>query len=286
MSHKNLSAAEAIDKDKTSTTLKPTTTTTTSTTASPPTTQAPTTTTPVPPPSDGTWFINGTNNIKCIVAKMAAQLSIVYLPQKAETAKQILIDVPENAIANGTCDGKKEEVMQLSWDFLNSTQSLTFHFVEMEKLYNLHHIQVQLDSKLFLNSSFSKHFLNFLDLILFEKYLYYIVFIIFQIIGDKNVILNHKTPQYNTSIGNSYRCLKLQTFGLEADSQFSNISGHLKMSNLQFQAFRSDNMTNFGAGKKLASFFNKKKYYFTLAIFNIKFEELFEYSTVLEVFNQ
>lgn len=57
-------------------------------------------------------------------------------------------------------------------------------------------------------------------------------------------------PQFSTGVSNSYRCLKQQKLNLTVMNT-NNTIGYLKVSDLQFQAFRSDNTTVFGLGKHL-----------------------------------
>jgi len=53
-------------------------------------------------------------------------------------------------------------------------------------------------------------------------------------------------PQFNTGLSNSYRCVKEQSLNLTLKNE---TVGQLKVSHLQFQAFRNDNTTVFGLGK-------------------------------------
>lgn len=55
-------------------------------------------------------------------------------------------------------------------------------------------------------------------------------------------------PQFSTGLNNSYRCLKEQSLNLIFEGGNKTV-GELKISKLQFQAFRNDNTTNFGLGR-------------------------------------
>lgn len=55
-------------------------------------------------------------------------------------------------------------------------------------------------------------------------------------------------PQFSTGLSNSYRCLKEQSLNLNFKGGNDTV-GELKVSNLQFQAFRNDNTTIFGLGR-------------------------------------
>lgn len=62
-------------------------------------------------------------------------------------------------------------------------------------------------------------------------------------------------PQFNTGLSNSYRCLKEQSLNLTRMGKNETV-GQLKVSHLQFQAFRNDNTTAFGLGKYHEFFIN------------------------------
>lgn len=71
--------------------------------------------------------------------------------------------------------------------------------------------------------------------------------------SDKTVTLVHVAPQFQTGLSNSYRCIKEQQLDLTLER--SNVTaGLLKVTNLQFQAFRGDNTTIFGLGGCLTFF--------------------------------
>lgn len=54
-------------------------------------------------------------------------------------------------------------------------------------------------------------------------------------------------PQFTVGLSNSYRCFKEQTLNLTLLGKNETV-GHLKISDLQFEAFRGDNTTVFGLG--------------------------------------
>lgn len=68
---------------------------------------------------------------------------------------------------------------------------------------------------------------------------------------DKTVTLVHVAPQFQTGLSNSYRCIKEQKLDLTLEGKNATV-GLLKITNLQFQAFRGDNTTIFGLGECLA----------------------------------
>ncbi|XP_029155216.1 lysosome-associated membrane glycoprotein 1 isoform X2 [Nylanderia fulva] len=204
------------------TTSKPTTSkpTTPSTTAVPTTPVVPTT--PLPPPSTGKWIVQE-NNTYCIIVQMVAQLSVSYVDAKNKTIHEI-VDIPNNSNSTGKC-GKSEQTLTLLWGTNNSTQTasnnFTLHFVknETEKHYSLHHLEISLMEK----SSTDK--------------------------SNKTVMtLIHMAPQFDTGLSNSYRCVKEQSLNLTLQGKNETV-GQLKVSKLQFQAFRNDNTTVFGLAK-------------------------------------
>lgn len=209
---------------KTTTSPAPPTTSSTpqTTTAAPVTsTVAPT---PVPPPSQGKWIVNSTGKV-CIIIQMAAQFNISYNTTENKKA-YTLFDLPTtngSTKALGVC-GAEEQNVTLTW-MTNRNQSqdnFTLHFVKNETTshYSLHHMELQLPASAFPNANFSE-----------------------------SVLLIHQQPSFATALSNSYRCIKQQTLDLKGSN---NVTGHITVSDLQFQAFRSDNNTTFALAKDCA----------------------------------
>ncbi|KYN41617.1 Lysosome-associated membrane glycoprotein 1 [Trachymyrmex septentrionalis] len=204
----------------TTTTTSSTTTKSTTSTPAPITTAVPTTstsTTPLPPPSTGKWIVKENNTI-CILIKMAVQFNVSYTIDNVTIYK--VMDVPSNGNATGKCD-KTEQNLTLSWESQNNTtqDNFTIHFVknETEKYYSLHHFEISLAAEEFPNNK-----------------------------SNKTVTVVHVTPQFKTGLSNSYKCIKEQQLNLT----HNNVTvGFLKITNLQFQAFRGDNTTIFGLAK-------------------------------------
>lgn len=154
---------------------------------------------------------------------MAVQLNVSYISANNMTLHKAL-DVPNNTTAKsaGNC-GKIEQNLTLTWESQNKTamNNFTIHFVknETEKHYSLHHLEISLAADEFPNAE-----------------------------SNKTVTLVHVAPQFKTGLSNSYRCIKEQQLDLTRES--SNVTvGLLKVTNLQFQAFRGDNTTVFGLAK-------------------------------------
>ncbi|XP_014471149.1 PREDICTED: lysosome-associated membrane glycoprotein 1-like [Dinoponera quadriceps] len=184
------------------------------------TTPAPT---PVPPPKTKKWTVKQ-NDTLCIIVQMAAQFDFSYTVNN--TTIQKTIDVPSNSNATGTC-GNTEQNIMVSWYTQNDSRQLnnfTLHFVKNEtiKLYSLHHFEISLAPEEFPADKW-----------------------------NKTVTLVHMVPQYETRLSDSYRCLKEQKLDLHVNGVNETV-GHLTVSNLQFQAFRTDNKTIFGLAKDCA----------------------------------
>jgi len=163
------------------------------------------------------------------------------------------MDIPSNSNSSGKCGNAKdlEQNIMLSW-ISQSDSSLkdnfTLYFVknETEKHYSLDRLEISLVPKEFLNneSSMNKHFLH--------ELIYPLIFCSFLkktfIPSDETIILEHKAVQFGIGLSNSYRCFKEQTLNLTLRGTNETV-GHLKISGLQFQAFRSDNTTVFALGR-------------------------------------
>ncbi|XP_024868526.1 lysosome-associated membrane glycoprotein 1-like [Temnothorax curvispinosus] len=206
-------------------TTKSTTTSTPTTTAKPmpTTTAAPTTpapTTPLPPPSTGKWKVEE-NNTLCVLVQMAVQFNVSYTNANNVTIHKAM-DIPSNSTGTGKC-GKTEQNLTLSWDSQNKTthNNFTIHFVKNEtgKYYSLHHFEISLAPEEFPNDK-----------------------------SNKTVTVVHVAPQFKTGLSNSYRCIKEQQMDLTREGNNVTV-GLLKVTKLQFQAFRGDNTTIFGLAK-------------------------------------
>lgn len=72
-------------------------------------------------------------------------------------------------------------------------------------------------------------------------------------------MLIHNMSEYKTGLGNSYRCVKLQRISLA--SNMKNLTGVLEVTELQFQAFRTEKTKIFGLGKLRSFLFIYIHYY-------------------------
>jgi hypothetical protein len=164
------------------------------------------------------------------------------------------MDIPSNSNASGKCGNAKdiEQNIVLSWisqsdSSLQNNFTLYFTKNEMDKHYSLDHLEISLVSKELPDNklSMNKHLLHKLIYSLIScSFLRREVFIS----SDKTIILVHKAVQFSVGLSNSYRCFKEQTLNLTLPDKNKTI-GHLKISGLQFQAFRSDNTTVFALGR-------------------------------------
>lgn len=171
---------------------------------------------PVPAPKPGKWMVNETNQT-CIIVNMAVQFNVSYINKENKTVSK-LFNLPDNAnktVVTGEC-GKIEQYLRLSFnDTKNVTNNFTLHFVKNEaaKQYSFHHLEVAL--------------LN----------------------PNNTVLLVHNTTLVSgTGLSNSYRCLKQQNFTLALNGTDKNM-GYLLISDLQFQAFKTENNKDFGEVK-------------------------------------
>ncbi|XP_077261669.1 lysosome-associated membrane glycoprotein 1 [Temnothorax americanus] len=203
--------------------IAPTTESTTTAKPMPTTTAAPTTpapTTPLPPPSTGKWKVEE-NNTLCVLVQMAVQFNVSYTNANNVTIHKAM-DIPGNSTGTGKC-GKTEQNLTLSWDSRNKTtyNNFTIHFVKNEtgKYYSLHHFEISLAAEEFPNDE-----------------------------SNKTVTVVHVAPQFKTGLSNSYRCIKEQQMDLTREGNNVTV-GLLKVTKLQFQAFRGDNTTIFGLAK-------------------------------------
>ncbi|XP_076160636.1 lysosome-associated membrane glycoprotein 1 isoform X2 [Ptiloglossa arizonensis] len=168
------------------------------------------------------WVVNGTNNTICIVVQMSVHLNVSYNTVKNKISFKEF-DIPDNAVKNatkayGTC-GEFEQTLTLMWPSKNNTNgSMTLHFKKnaTQNHYFLQRLLVVLPVIDFPNSTLKN-----------------------------NVTLVHETSNFTTALSDSYRCMRQQTlyFNKNVDN---NVTGYLTVSNLQFQAFRTNNSTVFG----------------------------------------
>ena len=64
---------------------------------------------------------------------------------------------------------------------------------------------------------------------------------------DKTLKFVHMHDEFHTGLSNSYRCANPPKFNLTNEGSNEKV-GTIQLSNVQFQAFRSDKTTNFGLG--------------------------------------
>ncbi|XP_033226900.1 lysosome-associated membrane glycoprotein 1-like [Belonocnema kinseyi] len=196
----------------------PTSSTVPSTTSGPPTTKAP----PTPVPLEtGKWFWNGTNET-CIVVEMAVQFEIMYPSNMTNNTSSQKLNLPAKSVAvNGSCN-PMEQILTLSWNSTlgSDNDSLTIHFVKnvSSKQYTLHHLELVILPQELPNYNST---------------------------SNKTLKYVHMKDEFQTKLSNSYRCANPPKFNLTNEG--SNVKvGTIQLSNVQFQAFRSDKTINFG----------------------------------------
>ncbi|XP_066596218.1 lysosome-associated membrane glycoprotein 1-like [Prorops nasuta] len=195
-----------------------------------PTTKAPQTTTHLPITSTtalpfenaGRWTVNDTNTT-CIIIQMSIQFNVTYTDDQNKTVYEVF-DMPSSnktTKATGICNNTAEQNITISWQ--NDSSSILIHFVKEESKprYNIHHLNVKLAP-----SYFPKKNLN------------------------EPVSLMYNATAFTTTVGDSYRCLKLQKLDLIDVKNQS--AGYLAVTGLQFQAFKSDKTQMFGLAEDCA----------------------------------
>lgn len=196
----------------------PTTTESSVTTASTVINASPVTTTeapvvPVPEPKAGKWILTK-NNQSCIIVNVALQFHVAYMNKSSNITTYKVFNLPNSAnetTVTGDC-GKLEQNIIVSWtNTQNVTNNVNLHFVknDTKHSYSLHHMEIVL--------------LN----------------------PNNTVILANNTLSIATNLDNSYRCMKRQNYTL-TQSGTNGTMGYFLLSDLQFQAFKTDNTKEFG----------------------------------------
>ncbi|OXU19224.1 hypothetical protein TSAR_001456 [Trichomalopsis sarcophagae] len=214
-----------------STTPSTTTTSTTTTTPKPSTTTiAPSTTTVAPPPpkepESHKWIVNGTHN-NVLIVQLATQLVITYNGTDNK-AWSVPINVPANeniTRVNGTFS-VNDETLVLTWNATKGGEnvvSLSFKRDNTTKTYILSHLEASIAPGELPNSGLTDP-----------------------------LKLVHAHEHFNTTIGNSYRCLRLQHFNLTNGNDDKTMAGVAKVTNLRFQAFENENKGGFGLAEDCA----------------------------------
>ncbi|KAI4477267.1 hypothetical protein M0804_012857 [Polistes exclamans] len=185
--------------------------TTTTTIATTSTTAAPPV--PLPTPKPGKWLLNE-SNITCIIVSMAVQFNVSDYSDKNNQTKYKVFNLPDSTNetkVSGSC-GKLEQSIILQWNgTVNVTNTFTLHFSKNEttKQYHFHHLELNVTE------------------------------------GNQTSMFVHNATLFSTGLSNSYRCLKEQNFTFDSNTT----KGYLLMSDLQFQAFKTDQNVNFGEVK-------------------------------------
>lgn len=214
-----ITSTSASTSTSTSTsTVKPITTST-STQAPKTTTSAPVTTTeppvttpkptPFPSPDIGHW------NTSCIMIQMAAQFNYTFVTKANKTEKGV-VNVSKNATIDDFYCEKQTQALTLLWEDDNNTRFLTLQFNVNETRFSLYTILLK--------------------------------------IHDENAIsdmveLMHIGNTFTTPLQMSYHCTRDQKLNLTEVINDKVPVGVVDLSNLQFEAFRSENSTKFSIAK-------------------------------------
>ncbi|XP_017885692.1 lysosome-associated membrane glycoprotein 1 [Ceratina calcarata] len=188
----------------------------------------------------GKWVVNVTNRV-CVVVQMAVTVHVSYTDVDDKTSSRTFeIPADNTTRASGFC-GESEQNLTLEWPATNLTATdanLTLHFVKNQTAndYSLRRLDVSLPAAA----------VNFPNSTL-----------------NETIVLVYDAPSssdYVIGLTESYRCLKRQTLwlkrrigrGLDDVVVNDRTSGYLTVSDLQFQAFKSDNSTVFGLARDCA----------------------------------
>nr|CAD7570176.1 unnamed protein product [Timema californicum] len=176
---------------------------------------------PSPKPEPGTWVVqNLTTNVTCIIVEMAMQVNVSYAISANET-KHLLIDGPKTAgNVTGNC-GAEIQTLSLWWvTETNQTNkfALEFHKNDTAKLFWL----AQIDFIIVLDPKVYPDVQNLTELHLVSY-----------------------SPEFNTPVSMSYRCMKKQLLNLTV-VQGNTTVATLEISNTQFEAFHDKTDIVFG----------------------------------------
>lgn len=195
----------------TTTTTKPVTTTTT---AAPSTTPSPNPV-PIPEPPMGRW------NSTCILLQMATQLNFTYETADNKTARAIY-NVPATAkLHDVSCESNNTQEIVLNWGPDNAIHSLTVYFERNNSNVNVHSIVVSLpiDADEFINAK-----------------------------ANKTVQLIYRGDILEAPSHMSYHCTRPQVFNV-TETIDTAVVGTIRLSDVQLEAFRTDNSTSFSAAR-------------------------------------
>ncbi|XP_076759316.1 lysosome-associated membrane glycoprotein 1 isoform X2 [Xylocopa sonorina] len=172
----------------------------------------------------GKWIVNGKDKI-CIIVQMFALFNISYVDNQNKTSfKTFDIPVDNSTRTSGNC-GTSEQNLTLYWSSKNITNaSMTLHFVRngSESDYSFHHFEIAFPTSNLPNT-----------------------------IPNNTMVLVHEASNYVVGLSNSYRCLRQQKFNLKQNAS-NETHGYVTISDLQFQAFKTDNSTVFSLAKDCA----------------------------------
>lgn len=212
----------------TTTTTKPTSTTTKPTTPPSTTTTTRATTTGKPdvvpdfPKNGGTWIVNSTNNVSCLVLDAAFQISVTHKNDKNQS-ETVLINIPPHAKGTGTCDSDKSATLSIEWPVTggdSSQLSLAFRRGNDSKgqgkeVFELHEVRV----KVTINDNEN---------------------------GTETVVATQTftdvNARFRAPLNKSYACTKEPAIKFENDTNVE-----LKVGKLQVEAFRSTPFDKFSA---------------------------------------
>ncbi|XP_055849096.1 lysosome-associated membrane glycoprotein 1 [Episyrphus balteatus] len=216
----------------TTTTVAPTTTTpappkptaapTTTTTSAPDTTTVGPVTTPspnpvpIPEPPMGRW------NTTCILLQMATQLNFTYATADNKTARAIY-NIPASATLHDVnCESNNTQEIVLNWGPEKAIHSIAIYFERNNTNVNVHTIMVTLpiDAEEFVNPK-----------------------------ANQSVQLIYRGDIFEAPSHMSYHCTRPQIFNVTETINETSVIGTIRLSDVQMEAFRSDNSTSFSSAR-------------------------------------
>lgn len=209
----------------TTTTAAPTTPSTTKATTTPKpedtTTSAPVTTTPgpnpvpIPEPPIGRW------NTTCILLQMATQLNFTYATTDNKTARAIY-NIPATATLHDVnCESNNTQEIVLNWGPANAIHSITIYFERNSSNVNVHTIMVSMpiDANEFINAK------------------------------PDTVNLIYRGDIFEAPSHMSYHCTRPQILNATETIDGEEIKGTIRLSDVQMEAFRTENSTSFSTAR-------------------------------------
>ncbi|CAD6996813.1 unnamed protein product [Ceratitis capitata] len=166
---------------------------------------------PFPAPDVGVW------NSSCIIVHLAAQLNFTYETKDNKNASR-LYNIPADAKVEDSNCAELSQTIHLAWGPVDAIHSMVLQFDLVNKSSELKQIYITLPLT-------SDHFPDAKD--------------------NQTIQLIHQGDDFVTPAKMSYHCTRAQKFNLTEIMQDSKILGTITLSNVQAEAFITDNRNTF-----------------------------------------